>query len=68
VRNGSGELDSDALAAYDEPRFLGLDRKTVYVAVRRRDIPHRRIGRKLLFRRALREWRASQGSSYRGRK
>lgn len=34
-------------------RLLDLDRKSVYAAVRRGEIPHRKIGRKILFARSV---------------
>jgi excisionase family DNA binding protein len=40
-------LNADQLA-----EMLGLDRNTVYDAANRGDIPHRRVGRRLLFSRA----------------
>ena len=45
------ELELEILSADDVAQLLGLDRKTVYAAARRGDIPHRRIGRRLLFER-----------------
>ena len=42
--------------------MFGLDRKTIYAAVHRRELPFKKIGRKLLFsRRALLDWWQSQG-------
>lgn len=39
--------------------MLGLNRKTVYEAAERREIPHRRVGRRLLFPRvAVDAWLA----------
>lgn len=53
---------SDVLGAEEVAALFGLDRKTVYAAVRRREIPYKRLGRKLLFsRRALLDWWSSQG-------
>ena len=31
--------------------FLGVNRKTIYEAAQRGDIPHRRLGRRLIFER-----------------
>lgn len=59
----------DVLHAQDVARLFGLDRKTVYAAVQRREIPHKRLGRKLLFSRsALLDWWSSQGRVVSGRK
>lgn len=52
----------DILKVADVAELLGVDRKTVYAAVRRREIPYKRLGRKLLFSQsALLEWWTSQG-------
>ena len=41
--------------------FLRLDRKTVYKAVATRSIPHRKLGRRILFSRlALMQWLTGQ--------
>jgi excisionase family DNA binding protein len=47
------ELDDalEILTADEVAGLLGLDRKTVYDAARRGQIPHRRVGRRLLFER-----------------
>lgn len=45
----SAELE--ILTADEVARLLGVDRKTVYTAARQGEIPHRRIGRRLLFER-----------------
>ncbi len=43
---------------------LGVDRKTVYDAAGRGEIPHQRLGKRLLFHRAaLLEWLSCKGSS-----
>jgi len=45
-------MDADELAV-----FLGVDRKTVYDYAGRGEIPHRRLGKRLLFSRsAIVEW------------
>ena len=55
-------LVDDVLGAAEVAGLLGVDRKTLYAAVRRREIPHKWIGRKLLFSRSvLLEWWSSQG-------
>ncbi len=51
----------DIMTADDVADFLRLDRKTVYTAAARGDIPCRRLGRRLLFlRRALEDWLHAQ--------
>jgi excisionase family DNA binding protein len=40
------------LSADQVAELLHVDRKTVYQAAQRGDIPHRRLGRRLLFERA----------------
>lgn len=40
------------LTASDVARLLGVDRKTVYDAAGRGEIPHRRLGKRLLFLRS----------------
>ena len=48
-------MDADQVAA-----FLGVDRKTVYDYAGRGEIPHRRLGKRLLFsRQAIVAWLAS---------
>jgi len=48
-------MDADEVAA-----FLGVDRKTVYDYAGRGEIPHRRLGKRLLFsRRAIVSWLGS---------
>jgi len=39
------------LTAAELAKLLGVDRKTIYEAASRGDIPHRRLGRRLLFER-----------------
>lgn len=47
--------NSDVINAEDVASMLGLDIKTVYE--RLRDLPHRRIGRRIVFARsAIQEW------------
>jgi excisionase family DNA binding protein len=47
----------DILTADEVAALLHLDRKTVYAAAARGEIPHRRIGRRLVFERgAIVEW------------
>jgi excisionase family DNA binding protein len=57
----SAELE--VLTADEVAALLRCDRKTVYLAVARDSIPHRRLGRKVVFSRAaLLEWLACRGS------
>ncbi len=54
--------DPDILDAVEVAAMLGLDRKTVYESASRNEIPHRRIGRRLLFYRpAVVAWLSTQG-------
>ena len=47
----------EVLTADEAAGFLRIERKTLYEAVNRGEVPHRRIGRRLLFgRRALVAW------------
>ncbi len=47
----------EVLTAEEAADFLRIDRKTLYDAANRGEIPHRRIGRRLLFgRRVLMAW------------
>jgi excisionase family DNA binding protein len=47
----------DAMSADEVADFLTVDRKTVYAAVLRNEIPHRRLGKRILFsRNALALW------------
>ncbi len=56
----------DVLNADEVAAFLRCNRKTVYEAVARRQIPHQKLGRRVLFSRAaLLEWLACKGSSER---
>ncbi len=41
----------EILTASEVAEMLRVDRKTVYEAAQRRHIPHRRLGRRLLFER-----------------
>lgn len=52
------------MTAEEVAKFLGVDRKTVYEAAGRGEIPARRLGRRLLFSRtALVEWLSCKGPS-----
>lgn len=52
------ELD-EAISADELAKLLGLDRKSVYDGATRGEIPHRRVGRRVLFfRRAIAAWMA----------
>ena len=56
---------ADVLTADDAAAFLGVSRWTLYAAANRHEIPHRRLGRRMLFsRRALLLW--LEGASPRG--
>ena len=41
----------DIMTADELAELLGVNRKTVYDAVQRGEIPHRRLGRRVLFER-----------------
>ena len=41
----------EVITADEVAQLLGVDRKTIYAAARRNEIPHRRLGRRLLFER-----------------
>ena len=54
---------TEVLNAEEVAVFLRVDRKTVYDYANRNQIPHRRLGRRLLFSRsALVAWLADAGS------
>jgi excisionase family DNA binding protein len=58
TRQPSGVMSANELAA-----FLGVDRKTVYDFAARGVIPHRRLGRRVLFgRQAVLDWLACKSS------
>ena len=42
----------ETMTADEVAAFLGVDRKTVYTAANRNQIPHRRLGKRILFSRA----------------
>ena len=42
----------EAMTADQVAEFIGVDRKTVYEYANRRKIPHRRLGKRLLFSRS----------------
>jgi excisionase family DNA binding protein len=55
---------SDVMTADEVARLLRLDRKTVYDAAGRGRMPHRRIGKRLVFSRAaLLDWLACKPAS-----
>lgn len=68
------ECADATLSAEAAARFLGVDRKTVYEYANRGVIPHRRLGKRLLFSRAaLVSWldhaslrRPGKGNRYAG--
>ncbi len=54
----------EVLTATEVAAFLRCSRKSVYEAVARHEIPHQRLGRRILFSRpALLDWLACKGSS-----
>lgn len=56
------EPADDILSADQVAAWLGVDRKTIYDAAARGQIPHQRLGRRLLFsRHALMSWLAREG-------
>ena len=51
------QKDPDVLSAEEVAKLLGIGRNGVYDAAGRGELPHRRVGKRLLFsRRALLEW------------
>ena len=55
-------MSPDVLTVEQVAALLGLGRNTVYEAAGRGEIPHRRVGRRLLFSRtAVLEWLAGKG-------
>jgi excisionase family DNA binding protein len=55
----------DVITADEAAAILGVSRWTLYSAANRNDVPHRRLGRRMLFsRRALLIW--LEGASLRG--
>jgi excisionase family DNA binding protein len=67
VRRGEGEAPDrgDVISADEAATMLGVSRWTLYSAANRREVPHRRLGRRMLFsRRALLLW--LEGASLRG--
>ncbi|MCA9675605.1 MAG: helix-turn-helix domain-containing protein [Myxococcales bacterium] len=63
VARGAGGTDQEVLNAEEVAVFLRVDRKTVYDYANRNQIPHRRLGRRLLFSRsALVAWLGDAGS------
>ncbi len=63
----SGPIPVQEVVGADEVAlWLGVDRKTVYNAAARGEIPHRRLGKRLLFSRtALVSWLACEGGARR---
>jgi len=57
-----GPQDSiEILSANEVAAMLGVDRKTIYEAARNKQIPHRRLGRRLIFeRQSLVSWLRDQ--------
>lgn len=45
----------ETMSADDVAVYLGIDRKTVYAAANRNEIPHRRLRKRILFSRAALE-------------
>ena len=55
--------DRPAITVDEVAELLGVGRKTVYEAAGRNEIPHRRIGRRLVFsREAVLEWLACRAA------
>lgn len=53
-------IERDGMNADEVAEFLGVERKTVYEYANRGEIPHRRLGKRLVFsRRALVAWLGS---------
>ncbi len=58
----SGVRDPDVLVAPEAANLLGVSVWSLYAAVNRNELPHRRLGRRLLFsRRALMRWLEGAG-------
>jgi excisionase family DNA binding protein len=56
--------DPDIATADDIAEMLGVGRRQVYEAAGRGEIPHRRIGDRLVFSRSgVRDWIACKGAS-----
>jgi excisionase family DNA binding protein len=57
----AAEAPREILCADDVAAWFGVDRKTVYYAATRGEIPHQRLGKRLLFSRAaLVSWLARE--------
>lgn len=52
VGRKEGGAGGEIMSADEVARFLGLARNSVYDAAGRGEIPHRRVGRRLIFSRA----------------
>jgi excisionase family DNA binding protein len=52
VATDVAHLETECLCADDLARFLGVNRKTVYEYAARGVIPHRRLGRRIVFSRS----------------
>jgi len=66
VNPPAADMIRDILCADDVAAWLGVDRKTVYYAATRNEIPHQRLGKRLLFSRAaLVSWLACESGSAR---
>jgi excisionase family DNA binding protein len=68
--NDNGAISADdapeVMTADEVAAFLRCSRKSVYDAVARHEIPHQKLGRKILFSRAaLLDWLACKGPSER---
>ncbi len=62
---GDEPAHGDAITADEAATMLGVSRWSLYAAANRREVPHRRLGRRMLFsRRALLLW--LEGASPRG--
>lgn len=59
---GHSSAADTVLTARQVAQLLGLDLKSVYAGVQRGEIPHRRVGRRLLFSQtAVLRWLTNEG-------
>jgi excisionase family DNA binding protein len=66
ARTTAAANDGDVLTADEVAAILRVDRKTVYDAAGRGEMPHRRLGKRMVFSRtALLEWLSCKGPSER---
>jgi excisionase family DNA binding protein len=61
-----GTPDVEVLTADQVAELLGVNRKTIYEAAQRNEIPHRRLGRRLIFERgSVVDWLRSPSNAAR---